>query len=197
MSSPEEGKKLIEIARRAIQAKLLHKDARISDSEKAVFGAQQGVFVTLKKDAQLRGCIGFPEPTHPLYRGVVLAAQSAAFSDPRFPPIDKDEYPILTIEVSVLSVPRMVEVRNPEELLSQVEVGRDGLIVRGTFNSGLLLPQVAVEYGWDSKQFLFQVCMKAGLPGDSWQNFDQCRIYRFQSTVFSEVSPGGAVKQLL
>lgn len=194
MFSLEQGAKLIRLARDSIKTGS-SKSPRVGSAVKSEFSKIQGVFVTLQKNNLLRGCIGFPEPIYPLYEGVINAAKAAAFSDPRFPPLDKKELAGITIEVSVLTVPSVVEVRNPEEYLSRIKVGRDGLIARGIFSSGLLLPQVAVEYRWDAQTFLSQTCVKAGLEPDSWHDFDKCRIYSFQSQVFSEQSPEGPVVQ--
>jgi len=195
MFSIEQGAKLIQLARASIKAG--SKNPRASLAAKKEFSELMGVFVTINKNNQLRGCIGFPEPMHPLYEGVISAAKAAAFSDPRFMPLDKKEIQEITIEVSILSAPRVIEVRNPEEYLDKIKVGRDGLIVRGIFSSGLLLPQVAVEYSWDVLTFLSQTCTKAGLEPDSWQDFDKCRVYNFQSQVFAEQSPNGQVIQKL
>lgn len=192
-----QGRKLIMLARDSIVTYFSKRNPRISKDIKDEFSKKRGVFVTLNKEGKLRGCIGFPEPTYVLYEAVINAARSAAFSDPRFPPLDKEELGSIAIEVSVLTTPRLIEVRNPEDVLKMIRVGKDGLIVRSTFNSGLLLPQVAVEYKWDAKTFLEQTCIKAGLPANIWLDFDACRVYKFQSQVFSERSPNGQVEQLL
>lgn len=194
MFSLEQGARLIRLARDSIKSGS-SRSPRVGSAAKNEFSDMRGVFVTLQKNNRLRGCIGFPEPVYSLYEGVINAAKAAAFSDPRFPPLDKKELPGITIEVSVLTVPIVVEVRNPEEYLSKIKVGRDGLIVKGIFSSGLLLPQVAVEYRWDAQTFLSQTCVKAGLEPDSWHDFDKCRVYSFQSQVFSEQNPEGPIVQ--
>lgn len=195
MLSLEQGKKLIDLARGSILSYFSKKGMTASRDIKQEFGERRGVFVTLNKNGQLRGCIGFSDAAFPLYETIIKAAQSAAFSDPRFPPIDKEEFNEVTIEVSVLTLPRLIEVRNPEDLIKKIEAGKDGLIAVGTFNSGLLLPQVAIEQKWDAKTFFDQTCVKAGLPADSWKDFDNCRMYKFQSQVFAEQAPSGEVKQ--
>lgn len=136
-----------------------------------------GVFVTLRQQGQLRGCIGYIQPLKPLYLAVVEAALSAAFHDPRFPPLELDELAMVEIEVSLLSP--VFEIR-PEE----IEPGRHGLIVSQGSYRGLLLPQVATEYGWDRVRFLEETCQKAGLPPDAWQK--GARLESFTATVFSE-----------
>jgi len=197
MYSLEHGKQLIKLARDAVSKYVDKKNFVASSSIKQMFSEPKGVFVTLTKQGNLRGCIGFPEPIYPLHEAIVKAAQSAASSDPRFPPLSKVELKEITIEVSVLTRPQRIDVRNPGEYLNHITIGKDGLIVRGTFNSGLLLPQVAVEYEWHPEMFLSQTCVKAGLNADSWHDFENCRVYKFQAQVFSEQNPGGEVKQLM
>ena len=197
MVSLEQAKKLISLARDSIKAGFSSREPKVSKAIVNGFSEPRGVFVTITINGQLRGCIGFPEPVHALYRGIIEGAKSAAFHDPRFPPLSKEEFSNVAIEISVLTVPTLVEVRNPEEYFKKVIVGKDGLIVRGVFSSGLLLPQVAVEYKWDTKTFLEQTCVKAGLPANEYLDYDKCRVYKFQSEVFSEQSPEGEVVQKL
>jgi uncharacterized protein (TIGR00296 family) len=196
MISLSQGKKLINLARESISCYLSNKDVDVKDFVKG-FSDVLGVFVTLNKEGKLRGCIGFPEAVYPLYEGVIKAAQSAAFSDPRFSAVEKDELSLISIEVSVLTKPTLIEVKQTSEYVDKIKVGSDGLIIRSSQDSGLLLPQVATEYNWDSKTFLEQTCVKAGLSPDSWQDIEEISVYRFQSQVFSEVSPKGEVKRLL
>lgn len=139
-----------------------------------------GAFVTLKtKDGDLRGCIGSIHPVHPLYHAVTSSAISAAFRDPRFVPVQPQELPHLGIEISVMGP--IERVGDFEEIL----VGRDGLIVSRGRQAGLLLPQVATEYGWDCDTFLAQTCVKAGLPPLAWR-MEDTRIERFAAEVFGE-----------
>jgi AmmeMemoRadiSam system protein A len=139
-----------------------------------------GAFVTLRtKDGDLRGCIGSIHPVHPLFHAVTSSAISAAFRDPRFAPVQPDELPRLEIEISVMG---------PIEIVADVEeimVGRDGLIVSRGRQAGLLLPQVATEYGWERETFLMQTCVKAGLAPTAWRLQDT-RIERFAAEVFGE-----------
>jgi len=159
---------------------------------------QAGVFVTLRKQGKsvdkLRGCIGFPEPIYELSRGLTKAAVSAAFSDPRFPPLDEEELPEITIEVSLLSQPMLLTVPKTD-LAASVAIGKHGIIVERGINKGLLLPQVAVEEGWDPESFLSFACLKAGLPPDSWLD-DKTEVYVFTATVFKEMEPEGDVVEL-
>jgi MEMO1 family protein len=140
---------------------------------------KRGVFVTLKKHGELRGCIGYLTGLKPLVQAVLDNSYNAAFKDPRFEPLAADELKDITIEISVLTEP--APVRSADE----IRTGRDGLIVeRGPYR-GLLLPQVAEEQGWDRNRFLDETCRKAGLPAGSWKD-GETKIYRFQAIVFGE-----------
>lgn len=136
-----------------------------------------GAFVTLKLGGQLRGCIGSIQPDAPLNQTIADMAQAAAFQDPRFPPVNLREAEALEVEVSVLSP--VAPCPDP----ARVEPGRHGLIVRRGANQGLLLPQVATEWGWDGPTFWSQTCVKAGLPEDCWQQ-PGTELYWFQAEVF-------------
>jgi hypothetical protein len=146
----------------------------------------RGCFVTLHKDNKLRGCIGFPKPILPLYEQIIAASKAAAFEDPRFSQLNKDELKNIVIEISILSKPELIKVKNSDEYLDNIEIGRDGLIIKGQ-SSGLLLPQVATEYHFDSKQFLECVSEKANLDKDAWKNSEN-KIYKFHAEIFSEDS---------
>jgi len=152
-----------------------------------IFAEKRGVFVTITKAGQLRGCIGFPYPVMPLGDALDHAAKAAALEDPRFPPVKKDELESLTIEVTVLTIPVAID-GDPADRVSHVEVGKHGLIVRGMGTSGLLLPQVATDYGWDAETFLDHTCQKAGLPGRCWTS-PNVEVLTFEGQIFSE-SPG-------
>ncbi len=135
-------------------------------------------FVTLNIDGQLRGCIGHVIARLPLWECVREMAIAAATQDPRFPQLREEEIDKLEMEISVLTHPR--EIRDVDE----IEVGKHGLIISREFHSGLLLPQVPVEWGWDREKFLENTCMKAGLPADAWRDPDT-RIEAFQAQIFS------------
>ena len=139
--------------------------------------APGAAFVTLRSGGHLRGCIGYTEPHAPLYRVVRECAVAAATEDPRFPRVTKEEVADLRIEISVLTP--LSPIR-PED----VTVGVHGLQIRKGANRGLLLPQVAVEHGWDRQMFLSQVCRKAGLPPDAWK--EDAELYSFTAEVFGE-----------
>ncbi|MGV8086459.1 MAG: AmmeMemoRadiSam system protein A [Candidatus Woesearchaeota archaeon] len=144
----------------------------------------RGCFVTLHKNNKLRGCIGFPKPILPLYEQIIAATKAAAFDDPRFDPLTKEELKNVIIEISILTKPELIKVKNPDEYLTSIIIGKDGLIIKGK-SSGLLLPQVATEYNFDVKQFLECLCEKANLDKDSWKNSEN-KIYKFHAEIFSE-----------
>lgn len=156
-----------------------------------VFEVESGAFVTLHKAEDLRGCIGRPRPTQPLLEALRSAAVGAATDDPRFPPVGTGELPEITVEVSLLSPPRALEAVEP----GVVTVGQDGLIVSQGGQSGLLLPQVPVDQGWDAEAFLRATCRKAGLPEDCWDH-PETRVDRFQAQVFAETEPNGPVEPI-
>lgn len=137
----------------------------------------RGAFVTLHLAGELRGCVGFVQPTRGLYHTILEAALNAAFHDPRFLPVSAEEAPGLEVEISVLSPLQPIA---PE----QVVVGRHGLVVSRGLSRGLLLPQVAVENGWDAPTFLEQTCLKAGLPADAWKR--GATLQAFSAEVFGE-----------
>jgi AmmeMemoRadiSam system protein B/AmmeMemoRadiSam system protein A len=139
---------------------------------------KRGAFVTLEKNHELRGCIGYILPIYPLYQTVIEVAQSAALRDPRFEPVSPRELKDITVEISVLTVPEKISY--PE----QIEVGKHGIIIKRGFNQGLLLPQVATDYGWDRETFLEHTCLKAGLPRDAWKD-KTTEIQIFSAQVFS------------
>jgi len=160
---------------------------------------QCGVFVTINKikngEKQLRGCIGYPYPTLPLVDAVIDSAINSATQDPRFYPLSQIELTSVVFEISVLTPPEAIEVKKPEEYLTNIKVGETGLIVEKGIFKGLLLPQVPVEWGWREEEFLCQCCIKAGLPPDSWLT-KGAKIYKFSAIIFEEETPQGEVKQL-
>ncbi|MFZ1039129.1 MAG: TIGR00296 family protein [Candidatus Bathyarchaeia archaeon] len=197
--SEEEGKFLVEIARKAVEEYLkTKKHIRAPESLSKNLLQPCGVFVTINRlengEKKLRGCIGYPYPTTPLVQAVIDSAINAATQDPRFRPLSQGELGKLVFEVSVLTPPQMVEVKKPKEYPTQIKVGEDGLIVERGMYKGLLLPQVPVEWEWDEEEFLCQCCVKAGLSPDYWL-IEGTRIYKFQAIVFEEEKPRGEVKR--
>ena len=151
------------------------------------FSELRGVFVTLTENGELRGCIGYPYPVVPLKEALEDAAYQAALCDPRFYPVGVRELPSLDIEVTILSPPEKLTVPAAERA-SAVTVGKHGLIAeRGRFR-GLLLPQVPLEWGWGSAEFLDQTCIKAGLPPHAWKE-ETCTILTFEGQIFKREHP--------
>ncbi len=185
MFNQEDGNKLLNLARDSIKLFFDDKDVKVKDEVMKKFSEKQGVFVTITIEGNLRGCIGYPEAVYPLWEAVLNAARSAAFSDPRFGALTKEEFKNIDIEITVLTVPELIEVSKSEEYLDKIKIGEDGLIIRSSRGSGLLLPQVATEYNWDSKQFLEHTCEKAGLGKDSWKE-KSILVYKFQGQIFKE-----------
>jgi len=183
MTSPTERDLLLRLAREAIAAHVgwLLPCAATRDPQSATAGvlAQPcGVFVTLHKHGDLRGCIGHIEPTEALGHVVPRCAVAACSTDPRFPPIAPAEFEEIHIEISLLGP--LEEITGPPD----VEVGRHGLVVERGRQRGLLLPQVATEWRWDAEAFLANTCHKAGLPRDAWRR--GASIWRFEAEVFGE-----------
>ncbi len=185
MIPQDDGKKFLRLARESIESYFSEKEPNISEDIKKKYSEKQGCFVTIHKNGQLRGCIGFPEPHLPLWKGIFEAARSAAFKDPRFPSLKEEELKEIDLEISVLSIPEEIKVNDPLEYPQKIEIGKHGLIIRCSFSSGLLLPQVAAEYGFSPVQFLECLCQKAGLPDGSWKE-KECRIFSFEAQIFSE-----------
>jgi AmmeMemoRadiSam system protein A len=173
---------LLALARRAIEGELRGEPGAEADVGElgAELERRRGAFVTLtrRRDGELRGCVGVPEPLYRLDDAVARAAVAAAVHDRRFDPVAPSELPDLSLHVSVLGdlVPIVPEA---------VEVGVHGLIIRGGGRSGLLLPQVAAERGWDRERFLDETCRKAGLPPGAWRQAG-CEVLAFTAVVFSE-----------
>ncbi|MFH1066090.1 MAG: TIGR00296 family protein [Nanoarchaeota archaeon] len=184
MLSSKQGTELVKAARNSIEDK---------KTELKGYEEKQGVFVTLHSypSMQLRGCIGFPEPIMPLSKAIIESAKAAAFEDPRFPPIDikKD---VFIVEVSVLTVPEEIKVKNPTDYPKKIKIGEDGLIIRSEYASGLLLPQVFPEWNANEEQALEMTCEKAGLPKEFWKT-GKCKFFKFQAQIFKEQTPKGNV----
>ncbi len=189
MLSIEEGEKAVRLARKAIET-YLSKGEVIKDRYSGIFEKKMGVFTTLLIDHELRGCIGFPYPIKRLDEAIIESAISAATEDPRFSPVKIDEMDRITVEVTILTPPEKIEAK-PLEIPKHIEIGKHGLMVKYGIYSGLLLPQVAVEYGFDQEEFLSQTCMKAGLPPDCW--LSGAEVYRFEGQIFKEEKPRGKV----
>lgn len=191
--SNEEGEILVKTARKVV-TEYLKSRSKINLEQKfeSDFSFNSGVFVTLNNTMGLRGCVGFTLPDKKLSSALADASIAAATEDPRFPPVKIEELDQITFEVTVLTPPEKIHVSDPIEYVSNIKVGRDGLIVNHGFQSGLLLPQVPVEYDWNEEDFLSHTCEKAGLPRESWKEKETI-IQKFEGIVFKEETPNGKV----
>ncbi len=188
----EDGEIATKMARRAIEEYIDIK-LIVKNSYGGKFVEKRGVFTTLTNTSgELRGCIGFPEPVYPLGEGVIKSAIAAAVQDPRFPPVTKEEMDDIIVEVSLLSQPAVLNVKNRKELPSKIEIGRDGLIAERDALAGLLLPQIAVDDKMDEKAFLNAVCWKAWMEPDCSKDTDTS-ISTFNAEIFYEVEPRGPI----
>lgn len=198
--SLEDGEFLVKAARKSIEDHLREEtEFEPSADYPEKMDENRGVFVTLNKypSGELRGCVGFVEPIKPLITAVEEAAVLSATNDVRFPSLELEELENVTLEVTVLTKPELIETEEPREYLGKIEVGRDGLIVKAfgkVKKSGLLLPQVPTQYGWNPEKFLNQTCKKAGLLPKAWKSGD-VEVHKFQGQLFSEQEPNGEVKE--
>jgi len=191
--SDSDGAVLVNTARKAVTEFLSNGNKiKLEPEFEKKFSFNSGVFVTLNKTGELRGCIGFPMPVKKLSRAIVDMAIAAATEDSRFSPVTIKELGDIVFEVTVLTQPIEIDVSDPAEYLSKIKVGRDGLIISHSFYSGLLLPQVPGEYGWNEEEFLQHTCLKAGLAKDFWKS-GEAKIEKFEGIVFKEETPNGKV----
>jgi AmmeMemoRadiSam system protein A len=172
---------LLDEARESIRSKLFRVQAHYDDLDAPLFHEVRGAFVTLHIEGKLRGCIGNIEGRKELRSTIRELAISSAFSDPRFPPLSVEEYPGISIEISVLTP--LVEISGIEEIM----VGRDGILIEYGTSSAVFLPQVAVEQDWDRDTTLAHLCRKAGLSSDAF-HLQGMKFYTFQAEVFSEAN---------
>lgn len=177
MLSGDDRRRLLELARRALEAQVLGSAFTPPEEADDTIGVTCGVFVSIHRHGELRGCLGRLEPL-PLARTVVDLARAVADSDPRFEAVRPSELGELDIELSVLTPERRIDAPGA------IEIGRHGLIVEQRGRRGLLLPQVAPEHGWDRWTFLAHACLKAGLPRDAWQH--GAEVFVFEAQVFGE-----------
>ena len=197
--SIEDGRILIEFARNNIEYFLEHnRRIPVPEDIKEKFQGKYGAFVTLNKfnvsGNPLRGCIGYIEPTYPLYDVIHRVSISSAIEDPRFPSVSLEEMDEIVIELSILTAPILIKVENTNEYFNKIVVGRDGLIAERGMRRGLLLPQVPVDHdrNWDVETFLSHTCVKAWLSKDAWKE-KETKIYSFQAILFEETTPRGEV----
>jgi uncharacterized protein len=159
----------------------------------AGFDARSGVFVTINlyPEGILRGCIGYPEPVLPLKDALVQSARSACH-DPRFPALEADELSHVTFEVTVLSVPVTIQHSDADDLMSQIVLGRDGLVLTYGNRRAVFLPQVPVEWDWTKEEYLDNLSAKAGLPAGAWRD-PGAALHAFTGEVFAELEPRGEI----
>jgi len=174
----DQGNQLLELARKSIKEEFNDINVNLEDYSESIFNEKRGVFVTLKINGLLRGCIGVPFPKLKLKEAVYESGKNAAFNDPRFPPLNKEEFEKVEIEISVLTLPQET---NSEE----IEIGEDGLICEFEGRQGLLLPQVATENNFSKEEFLECLCGKAGLEKNKWKD-SNFKLKKFQCRIFSE-----------
>jgi len=194
MLSLDDGNKAVKLAR-DVTEQFVKNNKLTSSDLKGIFEEKQGAFVTLHTypEHNLRGCIGIPLPIMTLREAIIESAKSAT-RDPRFPPLEESEINRIIIEVTILTKPELIKVEKPQDYLTNIEIGKDGLIAEQGFNKGLLLPQVPVEQGWEKEEFLSHTCIKAGLLPDAW--FDKStKIFKFSGQIFTEIEPGGEIKE--
>jgi hypothetical protein len=177
--SEKEQQALLKLARDTVANRLAGKESPAPPKEPEIMQENRGAFVCVKKQGNLRGCIGYIQAVKPLAVAISEMAEAAAFQDPRFPPLQRDELSGLSFEISILSPLKQITDVN------EIEVGRHGLYIVMGFRSGLLLPQVASEYGWDRRTFLEQTCFKAGLSPGAWKE-PTAKIFIFSADVFGD-----------
>jgi len=174
----KEKQKLKKLAKEAIESFLKKKEVpKIKLKEKEIFSKKFGVFVTLKKNNSLRGCIGFVEPIYPLKQGVIYAALEAAFNDPRFLPLKEEELDEISIEISILGKLKKIDD------WKKINLGKEGILIKQGIFQSLFLPQVAKETGWNLEEFLGNLCLKAGLNYFCFKD-PKTEIYSFSALVF-------------
>jgi len=192
-----DGKFLVRLARKTVDEYVTQKKKPETPEDTSdQLRLKSGVFVTLnsisENQVSLRGCIGRPYPTQPLVEATIDSSVDSAVNDPRFSPVTPAELDKIIIDLSVLTPPKKIEYTKPEELLNLVTVGRDGLIAARGMWRGLLLPQVPVDWNWNTQEFLEHTCNKAGLPENAWKD-TETEFMSFQAEIFGEENPRGNI----
>jgi len=180
MLTQESRERLLRIAHEALEARVRRQRTRTPDATST--DLRQAAFVTIFCKGELRGCLGRLSSDLLLSDLVSHLAQEVADSDPRFDPVRPEELDEISLEISVLTPEREIQA------VSEIEIGRHGLIVEKGSRRGLLLPQVAAEHGWDRDTFVAQACLKAGLADDAWRH--GARVLVFEAEVFGESERG-------
>ena len=183
MISVADGQKIIQLARDSIITKFSNSNPEVKGLDHLT--DTQGIFVTLHKNGELRGCVGYIESEKSLKDSITEIARSAAFRDSRFDPVTVDEMKEIVLEVSILSIPAQIKITKPEDYIDFIKIGQHGLILQNGMHSGLLLPQVPIEQKWDEKEFLTYLGIKAGIGPDAWKE-KNTKIFAFEAQVFHE-----------
>lgn len=185
--TPDFGKKLIKYSRQVLNEYIQNEKTLDSLLDEDILKKKAGIFCTLRINEQLRGCIGYPYPSHKLGEVLVKSTIQAAVNDPRFNRVVKSDLKNIKIELTILTQPRLISVANSEEYLKSITIGLDGLIIEsGNNNRGLLLPQVPIEQKWDVQAYLEGICQKAYLPKDAWKDVNKVKLFAFQGKIFEE-----------
>jgi len=182
----QEGRYLLSVARETIENRLLNTDSdeSIAPESSDKFSERRGTFVTLTLNNNLRGCIGHIIPQESLLEGIKVNAINAAFKDPRFKPMSRDEWDSVKIEVSILTEPKPLEYSDSEDLLRRLRPGIDGVIIKKGLYQSTFLPQVWEQLP-DKKEFLIHLCAKAGLDGYAWKS-EKLEVFTYQVQAFEE-----------
>ncbi len=196
--SLEDGIFLVKLARRAVEEKIVNnKEVKPPPNTPEYMYRPGMVFTTIERIVgpdkyELRGCIGFLQPVYSLVESTIKSAIDAALNDPRFPPMTSDELDKVVFEVTILSIPEEIDVRDRWDVVQHIVIGRDGLVVEKGWFKGTLLPVVPIEYCWDEETFLAETCIKAGLNPDCWLD-GKVKIYRYEGRAFKEKEPNGDI----
>ncbi len=184
--SEELGKKLTSYSRQVLMAYITDHKTLPALTDSALLQEKAGIFCTLRKFGQLRGCIGYPYPTNKLGDALVKATIQSAVEDPRFPQVTAKELKDIEIELTVLTPPELITVTTYQEYYNKIEIGKDGLIIEHEGRRGLFLPQVPVEQHWTIDEYLEGICHKAYLSSNSWKDIHNTKLYKFQGKIFEE-----------
>lgn len=205
MFTPDERKFLLSLARRTLErffvgGRVVDPRLHVDDKEEVPVALKQkrGTFVTLKKNGELRGCIGHIEPAQEVYKDIADNSLAAAFEDTRFLPLTADELPEVEIEISVLTTPRELKYSSVEDLLAKLTPLRDGVIIKKGSRGATYLPQVWEDFASpkpdrgeggmkDKDEFLSSLCLKAGLAPDEWRR-GSLEVFTYEAEVFGEMS---------
>jgi len=180
------GSRLTSYSRKVLEAYIEREETLDPLLDLDILKEKTGIFCTLRKNNRLRGCIGFPYPTHQLGEALVKSTIQAAVQDPRFKKVKIVELADINIELTVLTPPELITVSSSDDILKKINLGVDGLIIDSGNNKGLLLPQVPIEQNWTIHEYLEGICLKAFLPRDSWKDTEKVKLYNFQGRIFEE-----------